>query len=101
MWLAIGLLLGAGLLLLVFWTRSRKIIVSWYEWLLVAVGLALVLYSLQNYIASSAGFEPTAPRVFLILFGLPGVILLLLAAALAWWGDIRKRITAVRAASPS
>lgn len=99
MWLVIGLLIGAGLLLLVFWTRSRKIVVSWYEWLLAMVGLALLLYSLQNYIASSSGYEPTAPGMFLLVFGLPGAVLLAIAAVLAWWGHIRKRKPRVSAAS--
>jgi len=89
MWLIIGLLLGLGLIGLVFWLRSQKIRVTWYEWLLGVVGLLLLLFSLQNYQASLAALEPVAPGMFLLVFGLPGLVLVLLAVVLAWWGHLR------------
>ena len=94
MWLFIGLTLGIALLLLVLWLRSRKIVLTWYEWLLGALGLALLLFSLQNYIASTAELEPMAPGMFLLVFGLPGLVLVLLSIGLPWWRHFRKRRSA-------
>lgn len=99
MWLFLGLALGAVLLVLVVWLRSRKIAVAWYEWLLGGLGLALVLFALQNYMASVAALEPTAPGMFLLVFGLPGIVLLLLAIFLAWWRHARSGRSARNEAS--
>ena len=91
MWFVIGLLLGISLLLLLaFWLHDRKVNIAWYEWLIAVVGLALVVFSIQNYSATFE-VERTAPSVFLLIFGLPGVLLLALAGALVWWGSVRKR----------
>ena len=89
MWLFTGLVLGIVLVALVFWLCSRKIRVAWYEWLLGVLGLLSMVFSLQNYQASVAAFEPTAPGMFLLVFGLPGLILVLLAVALALWRYFR------------
>ena len=94
MWLVVGLILGIVLVALVFWLRSRKIRVAWYEWLLGVLGLLSMVFSLQNYQASVAAFEPTAPGMFLLVFGLPGLVLVLLAIALPWWRHFRKRRSA-------
>ena len=91
MWIFVGLLIGVGLLLLGFWLRSRKIVIAWYVWLLAVVGLALLLFSIQNYLASTAGNEPTAPGMFLLVFGLPGIVLLALAFFLVWWRQFGKK----------
>jgi len=85
MWIIIAFMLGAGLMALVLWLRSRKIVLTWYEWLLGALGLALLLFSLQNFFASNAELVPVVPGMFLRVFGLPGLILVLLAVALALW----------------
>lgn len=77
-------------ILLVLWLRSRKIAITWYEWLIAALGLALLLIAFENYFESSAGFEPTAPGMFLLIFGLPGILLLVIAAALVAWRQLRK-----------
>ena len=81
MWFIIALVIGAGLLALVLWLRSRKIVVKWYEWLIGALGLLLLLFMIQNIAGSIAEMEITAAWQFLWLIGLPAIILL----ALAWW----------------
>ena len=96
MWLVIGLILGIVLVALVFWLRSRKIRVAWYEWLLGVLGLLSMVFSLQNYQASVAAFEPKAPGMFLLVFGLPGLILVLLAVALTLWRLYRTEHTTVK-----
>ena len=50
MWLGffIGIILGVALLALVMWLRSKAINVTWYEWLIGAIGLALLVFTIQN-----------------------------------------------------
>ena len=84
MWFLIALILGAGLLALVLWLRSRKIVVKWYEWLIGAIGLGLLLFTIQNFVASFVEMEPIAPWMFLLVFGLPAIILLAIACLLPW-----------------
>ena len=91
MWFVIGLIVGIGLLLMAFWLRSRHVNVAWYEWMLIIAGLALLLFGIQNYLAASSDLEPNAPGIFLLVFGLPGVLLLVIAAVLIWWSRARKR----------
>jgi uncharacterized membrane protein len=85
MWLIIGLVIGAGLLALVLWLHSRKIAVTWYEWLVGAIGLLLLFFTIQNFTTSFAEHEPTAAWRFLLVLGLPSVILLAIACLLPWW----------------
>ena len=84
MWLIIGLVIGAGLLTLVLWLRSRRIVVKWYEWLIGILGLFLLLFTIQNFVASSAEYEEFAVWIFLWVFGLPAIILLAVACLLPW-----------------
>ena len=85
MWLIIGLVIGAGLLALVLWLKSRKIVVTWYEWFIGALGLLLLLFTIQNFAASFAEHELIAAWRFLWVFGLPAIILLAIACLLPWW----------------
>ena len=54
MWLIIGLVIGDGLLALIPWLRNRKIMVTWYEWLIGTLGLLLLLFTIQNVVGSFA-----------------------------------------------
>ncbi len=85
MWLIMGLIFGAGLVALFLWLRSRGIVVTWYEWLIGALGLLLLLFTIQNFVASFAEHEPTAAWRFLLVFGVPAIILLAIACLLPWW----------------
>lgn len=84
MWFVIGLIIGAGLLVLALWLRSRKIAVRWYEWLIGLIGLILLLFTIQNFSASFAEHEEFAAWTFLWVFGLPAIILLAIACLLPW-----------------
>ena len=79
MWLMIGLIVGAALLALVLWLKGRDIRVAWYEWLIGIVGLLLLLFTIQNLVGSLAEIEPTAAYMFLLVTGLPALILLVVA----------------------
>ena len=83
MWLIIGLIVGAGLLWLVSWMKSKNMAFKWYEWLLGVIGLALLLFTIQNFFGSQAELEPKAASMFLLVTGLPAVILLVLTGVLA------------------
>jgi len=80
MWLIIGLVAGAAILGLVQWMRSKNISLTWYEWLIGIVGLALLLFTIQNFFGSFAELEPTAAWMFLLVTGLPSLIFL----AVSW-----------------
>jgi len=81
MWFFFGLLIGTGIVSLIFWLLRNKIAVKWYEWLIGVFGLGLLLFMIQNIIGSVREMEPTAAWQFLWLIGLPALILLVLA----WW----------------
>ena len=84
MWFLIGLVSGAAITALIFWLRSQRISVTWYEWLTGILGLALMLFAIQNFSASLAEFEPAVARRFLLVFGLPAILLLAIASLLPW-----------------
>jgi uncharacterized membrane protein len=91
MWLIIGLIIGAGLVALWLWLRGRRIVVTWSEWLIGILGLALLLFAIQNFTASFAEHEEHAAWTFLWVFGVPAVVLLTIASLLPW---LRYRRTA-------
>jgi uncharacterized membrane protein YeaQ/YmgE (transglycosylase-associated protein family) len=80
MWLIIGLIAGAAILGLVVWMRSKGVVVKWYEGLIGALGLVLLLFTIQNFAGSLAELESTAANMFLLVTGLPAIILL----AVSW-----------------
>lgn len=83
MYFIIALILGVGLSALVLWLRNRNIAVKWYEWLIGSVGLLLLLFTIQNFAASLAEYESAAAYLFLLVTGLPSLILLTVAGILA------------------
>ncbi len=87
MWLIIGLIAGAAVLGLVLWMRGKGISVKWYEWLIGAIGLLLLLFTIQNFAGSLAELESTAANMFLLVSGLPAIILL----AVSWQLVVRRQ----------
>ena len=80
-WLILGLLIGAG----IFWLATQhKFKVTWYEWVLAILGVILILFAIQNYSASLFENEPRAGGIMLWMFGLPGLVLMAIAAVLSW-----------------
>ena len=82
-WLIAGLIVGGGFVALFWWLRSKDISVKWYEWLLGALGLILILLTIQNIFAAIAENEAQASLWYFLLLGLPGLILVAVAAQLA------------------
>ena len=84
MWFIVALVVGAGITALIYWLRSRDIKVSWYEWLIGAVGLLLLLFAIQSFAASLAEDESTAANMYLLVTGLPALVLLAVAWQFVW-----------------
>ena len=80
-WLIAGLALGA----VIFWlATSGKVNLTWYEWVLGVLGIILILFAIQNYSASQVELEAKAGNLFLLIFGLPGLIQAAVAGVLAY-----------------
>lgn len=86
MWLIIGPILGAAFLGLMMGLRTKKISLTWYEWLIGAIGVLMLLFTVQNYFGSLAEVEPKAAYLFLLVTGLPSLVLL----AVAWQLAVRR-----------
>jgi len=84
MWFITALVVGAGVVVLVMWLRSQGIKVSWYEWVIGVVGIALLLFAIQNYFGFTSELEPNAPGFVLLVMGLPALILMALSGLLVW-----------------
>ena len=88
----IGVLLGVLLLALILVLRYYKIDIRWYEWLIGGVGVLVFLFGWQNYIATRAEhWNPETSVTFFLVFGLPGILLMLLAIFLPGWRRFRTK----------
>jgi len=79
MWFLIALIVGIAAGALVLWTRSKDIRIAWYEWLIGIVGLLMLLFTIQNFIGINSEFNSAGANLFLLVLGLPGLILMLVA----------------------
>ena len=84
MWFIIALIAGAAIVALVLLLRDRNIRVSWYEWLIGIVGLLVLLFTVQSYLGFTAESAPDAAATALWLMGIPALVLMGVAAVLAW-----------------
>ena len=76
----IALVLGGLIGALVLWLRAKNIKVAWYAWLIGAVGLLLLLFGVQNFSGSQHEIDAqTAAGLYLLVAGLPGLILMVVA----------------------
>ncbi len=83
MWtLLYGIAIGGGVLLLLNFTRSRNIATKWYDWLIGIVGIALLVFAVQNYAGSLAENEPAAANFLALVWGTQAIIVLAVAATL-------------------
>ena len=83
MWFVIGVLVGAGLVGLYLLLKRIDFTVRWYEWLVGAIGIIVFSFGLDNVFALAQSESSTgAPGVFFLLFALPGILILLIAAGI-------------------
>ena len=68
---------------LIFWMRSRDIGFTWYEWLIGIAAVILIVFSLVNFFGSMAEEESQAATMFLLITGLPGLVLAVVTWQLA------------------
>jgi hypothetical protein len=90
MWLVIGIIVGALLIWMGISLNMAHKGLTWYEWLIGLIGVALLLFTIQNYFGSQAELEPKAANMFLLVTGLPALIFL----AVAWQLWARRKKTA-------
>jgi len=84
MWIIIGIIIGGAFAALFWFLSKNKFSLKWYEWLMSGIGLLLLLWTIQNFTASFVEWEPKAAWMFLLIVGLPGLILLILPGTLAY-----------------
>ena len=73
-WFLYGLVMGAGIVTLIFLVRDGNREVSWYVWLLGAIALLLVSLTLQHFFASRKEMEYKAAWMGIVVMGIPAVI---------------------------
>ena len=83
MWFIIGIVIGVALLGLAVWMRGKNISLTWYEWIIGIVGLVLLFFTVQNFFGSFVELEATAAWMFLLILGLPAIVLIAIAWQLA------------------
>jgi len=86
MWFVAALILGGLVGALALWMRSKDMKMAWYTWLIGIVGLFLLLFTIQNYVGSVNEFENSAATMFLVVMGIPAVVLLAVAGVLGYRG---------------
>ncbi|MBA2084244.1 reductive dehalogenase membrane-bound subunit [Dehalococcoides mccartyi] len=86
MWFIIGIIIGIVVTGLLWLLKRNNSKITWYEWLVGLIGLAFLLFALQNFFGSLAELMPDSANMFLLLIGLPGLVLL----AVVWQLAIRR-----------
>jgi len=61
---------------LVWWFKNKGINLTWYEWLIGIIGLLLLAFALQNFFGALSEYEYDAAPLFLLIVGLPGLIMI-------------------------
>ena len=84
MWFIVALILGVIIGAAVLWSRSQDIKITWYEWLIGIAGVFLLLFTIQNYAGTLNELDSAAANKFLLVTGLPSIVLLLIAGMLVW-----------------
>lgn len=74
-----GFIFGAALLWLIPWMRNKGIKTTWYDWVIGVTGILLLLFTIQNIQGSIVEFQPGVGYMFLLVTGLPALILLIVA----------------------
>lgn len=88
-WLIIGLILGAAGFWLASWARSRNIRIKWYAWIFIVLAVLVFALTVMDYRTFTAEMEPTAAGNVLWLYGIPGLVLAVIAVGLIWWQNTK------------
>ena len=83
-WSAVFVLIAIGLLLFFQWVRRHNIPIKWYDLLIGAIGLVVLVFTMQNFVTSFMEGIPTAAWWFLLMLGVPSVVLIGVAVLQIW-----------------
>ncbi|AII61466.1 hypothetical protein [Dehalococcoides mccartyi] len=75
----IGAVVAIGIYEFVKWLRRNGIKAIWYEWLMGAVGLVLLLLGIQHFFGAMSELFYFAAWMGLTIIGVPALILMLVA----------------------
>ena len=78
LWPTIIALLAVAFVALILWGKNKGLSFKWYEWLMVVIGLVLLVFTLENFVGSFEEATPQAAWMFLLVTGLPSLILLII-----------------------
>lgn len=98
LWLILGLIAGLVLAYVIDGSRGGRMQVLWYQWVLAAAAVVLMLLTIQNYLALLDELEPAAANLMWVVFGLPAVILAALIWVIPWVIPALARLGVGRAA---
>ena len=82
LWGAVFVAIAIGLTLLIQWIRRNNIETKWWDWLFGLVGLVLLVFTVQNVLGSLEETEPKAAWMFLVVTGIPSLVLMAIAVQL-------------------
>jgi len=88
-WMLIGIALGVGFTVLINRLGQKGISLRLYEWIIGIAGLILFLFTIQNFYTAFQEFYSQAAYMFLLVTGLPAIILMLVS-----WQLVTRRIKA-------
>jgi hypothetical protein len=79
-WFLYGLIMGGGIVAVLFWVRDECKDVSWYVWLLGVLALLLISLALQHFFASRKEMEYKAAWRGLMVMGIPALVFAVLTS---------------------
>ena len=79
-WFLYGLIMGGGIVAVLFWVRDESKEVSWYVWLLGVLALLLISLALQHFFASRKEMEYKAAWRGLMVMGIPALVFAVLTS---------------------
>ena len=82
LWTLFTIILVAALVLLVVYVFNKQITVKWWEWVLFAIGIILLVFALQNFFGALAEGESKPAMMFAWTLGIPALIFLIVPCVL-------------------
>jgi len=86
----VGLIFAVLVTALVFLALNKTISVRWWEWIILAIGVALLIFTVQNFLGSFVENESTAAWMFWLVLGLPALIIIAIPTVFV----VKRKLTA-------
>ncbi len=83
-WPTILVVITLAIMGLLLWGKNKGYAFKWHEWILFFVGVALFIFTLENIIGSFEENVPKAALMFVLITGIPTLILLAIPMIGAW-----------------